>query len=712
MKPDTDYKITDKLFVLIHPSMVALYVFLLALYFTPNYFEKYQAEIIETKEQAYSSKLFYHDLDEDSLTEILYMGNSSLNKSPNIYYSNCDNEIINQWNLEGELLENFKPYFGDYNHNGLVEVYCLTLKDDSIFLNANELLAQKGLLFTNRYICKAGIFNNSHTDIFEIDGVFMDINKDGYSEFVFTLFGGFSKYPRNTFAYYIHEDSLVSSPYSASGLRSSPQYIDLNNDGVPEITGTVYASENIHYDIPLTDSSAWLVVLDPTKGLNYLFPPIEYDKGISSSITPLFYEINDKKYIATSFYGTTTIKKTNTYSIKLFDSKGKLLKERKIDRDKYSFLYFLKQKNKSDEHFYLINTKGDIYIADTALQLRIFNNSKKSPSPIRYNKPLIDIDNDGKNEYLITSNTTPLRLNIYQNDLKKSVVLELPNTKRTNQTHFTLKKTAKNKPPVLVFQADSHTFHINYGENKYYLMKYPMYIGVYLFLLFVFSLLQKAQNTIAKRRFETEKQLIHQQLAISKNQLEPHFMLNTLNNIGYMFTKDDKHQAMYYFGKFAALIRRGLMYADKVETSLEKEIEFIEDYLILQKHLLDGELDFIIENKDDIDLEKIKVPHSLIYTFVENAIKHGLRPKEKDRNLRVEIIQTKNDKVIITIIDNGIGRKKSKELGTTDTGKGMEIVKSIVRGYNKLYGGGISYEIRDLLGEGDVVLGTEVVVFV
>jgi LytS/YehU family sensor histidine kinase len=111
--------------------------------------------------------------------------------------------------------------------------------------------------------------------------------------------------------------------------------------------------------------------------------------------------------------------------------------------------------------------------------------------------------------------------------------------------------------------------------------------------------------------------------------------------------------------------------------------------------------------EDVIEEDKIQIPHSLIYTFVENAIKHGLKPKVNDRKMEIRVEQVK-EQTRITIQDNGIGRQRSKELNTTDTGKGMEIIKTIIKGYNQLYGEHISYTVEDVLDKQREAMGAKV----
>jgi len=239
-----------------------------------------------------------------------------------------------------------------------------------------------------------------------------------------------------------------------------------------------------------------------------------------------------------------------------------------------------------------------------------------------------------------------------------------------------------------------------------------IFIAIFFTTLFFFLFLFQRIAGLKKNNIlhQTQIDLMKQQLTISKNQLEPHFMLNTLNNIGYMFISENKEDAQYYFGKFASLIHRGLKYADQVETSLQEELEFIRDYLILQKKRFNGDLEFSIEVDEKIKLTDLKIPHSLLYTFVENAIKHGLAPKNDNRRLTV-IVSNEEKNTLVIINDNGIGCAQSNELKTSGTGKGLHIIKNIVAGYNKLFNRDISYKVNDLTDEKGIVNGTEVRVY-
>jgi LytS/YehU family sensor histidine kinase len=104
----------------------------------------------------------------------------------------------------------------------------------------------------------------------------------------------------------------------------------------------------------------------------------------------------------------------------------------------------------------------------------------------------------------------------------------------------------------------------------------------------------------------------------------------------------------------------------------------------------------------------------LVHSFVENAVKHGLVPKETAPcNLNIIINQTNNTTMIL-IKDNGIGRKASQklQLDRPSTGKGIEISEQLILFYNKLHKSKVSQSFKDIVHENGQPAGTEVVIFI
>lgn len=706
----TKTKISPQLYWLVHPLALAFYVFLILLYFVPDYFQKYEAEVISSEITGNGSIRAYNDLDQNGTEEAIFMGYNG-GQVASFYVQNSLGKIIGQWNFNGEWLTHNEVIIGNYNQNQNNEIYCLHIVEDSLYLSIINPLGIPSELLKERYISKVGLFNEDRVHVDYVDSKFLDINNDGYQEFVFILYAGYSRFPRKVFIYDIHNDQLSMSPESAAGIRDKAYFLDINNDGFEELIGGVSANENIHYPMPYTDSSCWIMVHQLKQEPDFLFPPIEFPRGLGSTVKSVPFIDNGKSYIATRYMSQNLKTEDDSYELMLHDQFGKLLVKRRIQNKDYRGLFFINPDNEESQGIFLSDFSCNIYKADSLLNMELFYQLDEfSRYENRFSHEILDLTGDGEKEVIIIAESTDIGLLIYSSKLKDPVYLKTPNLNTTYNWRFGIRQPTENNPSNLLISTSHRTIQVKYARNPYFLLRYPVYLLVYIFIFLIFWFLQKVQRSIIAARYETEKQLMQQQMALSKKQMEPHFLLNTVNNIGYLFMKEDKKKAMFYLGKFAALMRRGLMNADKIATSLEEELEFVEDYLILQNQLMDDELDYSIKVDKNIEEDKIQIPHSLIYTFAENAIKHGLRPKEKDRELQIQVSK-EQERVKIVIQDNGVGRQKSEDLQTTDTGKGMEIIKTIIKGYNQLHGGNISYTVEDVLEEG-IVVGTLVEVWV
>ena len=156
------------------------------------------------------------------------------------------------------------------------------------------------------------------------------------------------------------------------------------------------------------------------------------------------------------------------------------------------------------------------------------------------------------------------------------------------------------------------------------------------------------------------------QLKALRAQMNPHFMYNALNAIQHYITSNEISSAAKYLAKFAKLMRQSLDYSDLEIISLEKELEFLEDYLYINEKLrFEGRLSYNIEVDDEIEEDILGVPTMIVQPYVENAIEHGLRTK-KDGFVRVQFELYDDDTILCIVEDNGIGREKARQLRMQD----------------------------------------------
>lgn len=190
--------------------------------------------------------------------------------------------------------------------------------------------------------------------------------------------------------------------------------------------------------------------------------------------------------------------------------------------------------------------------------------------------------------------------------------------------------------------------------------------------------------------------------------MNPHFTFNAINSISSVIYKEDKKTAYNFFTKFSDLIRYTLNNAEKIAVPLADEIEFVTNYLDLEKFRFKEKFYFEIQVGDRVD-RNVKVPRMILQTFAENAVKHGLSQLEKEGILKIHLSQ--NDKILkIVVEDNGIGREAASKLSIHGTGKGMRIIDQIFELYQKLKGKRITHDVEDLKDSKNKATGTRVTI--
>ena len=149
---------------------------------------------------------------------------------------------------------------------------------------------------------------------------------------------------------------------------------------------------------------------------------------------------------------------------------------------------------------------------------------------------------------------------------------------------------------------------------------YPPIIGLF------FSTAAYLIGKLIKKEQELKILLIEQlktELSLLKTQVNPHFLFNTLNNLYGLIVQNENEQAAKITLKLSDLMRYLLESSKTEQVSLQREVKFLEDYLVLEKIRLPAKADIRF---DIYSLKKdIFVAPLLFIPLVENAFKHGLQ---------------------------------------------------------------------------------------
>ncbi|MFK5878294.1 MAG: histidine kinase [Flavobacteriaceae bacterium] len=209
-----------------------------------------------------------------------------------------------------------------------------------------------------------------------------------------------------------------------------------------------------------------------------------------------------------------------------------------------------------------------------------------------------------------------------------------------------------------------------------------------------------------------DKELSDLKMASLRNQMNPHFIFNSLNSIKLYIINNEKENAVYYLNKFSKLIRKILATTREKEVSLADEIETTELYLNIENIRFHNEIEFNISIDKSLPIDTLKIPGLILQPFIENAIWHGLSSKKGTKKIQINVEEYQQTHIKITIHDNGIGRKKSAEIKQNKIHKkdslGIKINEERLENFAKDYKNNYSLEFVDLY-ENDMAIGTEVV---
>ncbi|CAN5511894.1 hypothetical protein BH10BAC2_BH10BAC2_48430 [soil metagenome] len=221
------------------------------------------------------------------------------------------------------------------------------------------------------------------------------------------------------------------------------------------------------------------------------------------------------------------------------------------------------------------------------------------------------------------------------------------------------------------------------------------------------------QKEAEKLRAVYERKLLELEAKALRSQMNPHFIFNCMNSIKSLVQKKEEDKAVNYLTTFSKLIRTIFQNSDKREITLYDEIETCRLYTQLESMRFGNKLSYSFTIDETIDLKSIMIPALILQPFIENAIWHGIMPKEEGGILCVNISK-KNEKVFCMVEDNGIGRKLSQQnkfnaAASTHQSKGMRLTQSRLELSNTLNQRNASVEIIDKINGKGEAEGTKVI---
>ncbi len=186
---------------------------------------------------------------------------------------------------------------------------------------------------------------------------------------------------------------------------------------------------------------------------------------------------------------------------------------------------------------------------------------------------------------------------------------------------------------------------------------------------------------------ERERELVQADLQLLRAQVEPHFLWNTLANVEYLM-RHRPDTAREMLGQLIVYLRANVATGDRQYSTLGSEFESVRAYLGLMQLRMGERLRFELQLPEA--LRELEFPPLMLQTLVENAIKHGLEPKQGNVLLTIRGSTTGKTPAAhcIEVQDNGVGLQPNPS--TRGTRLGLRNVRERLRA---LYGGAAALSI-------------------
>lgn len=200
-----------------------------------------------------------------------------------------------------------------------------------------------------------------------------------------------------------------------------------------------------------------------------------------------------------------------------------------------------------------------------------------------------------------------------------------------------------------------------------------------------------------KKQLQNQVNIMNLKLNNVRNRISPHFMFNVLNNKIVNSGEKEASELM----ELARLIRTNLDMSSQPYMMLDKELEFVQQYIRVERYLLGDDFKFNIDVADDADITKVKIPSMFLQILTENAIVHGLKGMEGEKRLRITIAR-ENNLTIISVEDNGPGFNARRAL---KKGTGLGIISQTIAVTNERNKQKMRFEISNREDSNNQIIG-------
>jgi len=315
-----------------------------------------------------------------------------------------------------------------------------------------------------------------------------------------------------------------------------------------------------------------------------------------------------------------------------------------------------------DTHYYLSNLKKTENKTDEALQFAL--KAKNLAYKINVLEHKTKVEKLLSELYEVKNNINLALLHSKSYQMLKDSLVNQENIQKLTQAemNFAFEKEKLKQQEAL-----------SSANKKQWFWAMGLLISVLLFGLFYVQKKKQQQ----KQQLELENQLLDYKQKALHLQMNPHFLFNCLAAISSFIMQNEKEEAAKYLAMFSKLMRFTLESSKENWITIDKELASLTQYLSLEQLRLKNVFDFTITKAISVE-DDMLVPPMLIQPLVENAIIHGILPKQVKGRIDLNF-EVQNNLLYVTITDDGIGIENSKKLKENQVELHKSMALSIIK---------------------------------
>jgi two-component sensor histidine kinase len=180
---------------------------------------------------------------------------------------------------------------------------------------------------------------------------------------------------------------------------------------------------------------------------------------------------------------------------------------------------------------------------------------------------------------------------------------------------------------------------------------------------------------LRQQTLKHKKNILETEQRLNRARMNPHFFFNALTTLQKFALRDNDGKAMASnLSKFSNIMRETLESTYKEYVTIEQEMEFLNEYLEVQKIRFPQTFSYEVYANKDLDIDELQIPAMIIQPFVENSIEHGFVGVDYPGKVTVNFT-SENKELLIQITDNGKGLNTTAKENNEHISRASQIIK-------------------------------------